>query len=150
GASRRQVLYKGITRANVTAEAILNQDGVLSEQSAITLLAEVDFNRASYWTYLITHLGDVPYYEHELSIDESFEVPQSDKYVVVQHIYDYYDSAAENLPLSYSGTEFATKGAAYGLETRAALYMGDYGSAAVAAKNVMDLNVYELHPNSAG
>ena len=149
GASRWQVLYKGITRANVTAEAILNQNGVLSEQSAISMLAEVDFNRATYWTYLITHFGNVPFYEHELSIDESFELPQTDKYEILQHIYDYYDFAAENLPLSYSGTEFATKGAAYALKARAALYMGDYETAAVAAKNVMDLNVYELHSDYA-
>lgn len=147
GASQWFIIYKGITRANVVAEALETQDGVLSEEKAKTLLAEVNFARAYFWTYLISHYGDVPFYEHELTIEESFKLARTDKEEILRKIYEYYDVAIENLPISYNGTEFATKGAAYALKARSAIYLGDYRTASEAAKGCIDLGEYGLHPD---
>lgn len=105
-------MYRGITRAHVVAEEIANQNGILSEETARGLMAEINFSLASYWSYLITHFGDVPFYETEISVEESFELPRTDKEEILQKIYEYYDKAAQDLPITYSGTEYATKGAA--------------------------------------
>src|SRR5690606_32793846 len=140
-------LYKAITRANIVAREIEEQDGLLLDEEAKNFMAEVNFFRASFWSYLITHFGDVPFYEGEISIDESFEKGGTDKEEILQKVYEYYDLASEALPREYSGTEFATKGAAYGMKARTALYMGDYDIAVDAAQKCMELGVYELHPD---
>lgn len=139
-------MYKGITRANEVAEKLTEKRDVLGEAVANQLMAEVNFFRASYWAYLITHYGDVPFYENPTTIEESFEISRTPKTTVFEKIVEYYDYAAAYLPTEYSGIQYATKGAALAMKARAALYMGEYAIAATAAKACMDLEVYELHP----
>ena len=91
-------MYKAITRMLVVLEQIENQTNVLSEDEVRLFRAEANFLRASYWSYLISHYGDVPFYEQELSIEESLELARSDKNEILQKIYEYYDDAALNLP----------------------------------------------------
>ncbi|MEH6682022.1 MAG: RagB/SusD family nutrient uptake outer membrane protein [Sediminicola sp.] len=141
--------YKGITRMLVVLEEIESQNGVLSEDEVNSFRAEINFLRASYWSYLISHFGDVPFYENEVTVDESFQLPRTDKFEILQKIYEYYDDAAQNLPISRNGLEYATRGAAYAMKARIALYMGDFETAAIAAKSCMDLGVYELYPDFA-
>ena len=59
------------------------------------------------------------------------------------------DEAAAVLPASYSGADVgrATKWAALSYKARAALFAGRYQIAADAAKQVIDGNVFSLHPN---
>jgi hypothetical protein len=98
---------------------------------------------------LISHFGDVIYFTKELSLDEAFTMSKTDKRTILSGIYDDYDFAALNLPLSYgSGDNMrATKGAALAMKARIALYMGDWEIARDAAKACMDLGVYELYPD---
>jgi len=140
-------MYKAIERANEIADHLTQQSGILTDEVANRFLGEVNFCRASYWSYLITHFGDVPFYEQPITMDESFEISRTDKQEILQKIYTYYDDAAQYLPTAYSGVSYATKGAALALKARAAIYMGDYAVAARAAQDCMDLAVYELHPN---
>jgi hypothetical protein len=53
------------------------------------------------------------------------------------------------LPVTYGAADVgrATKGAALAFKARAALFNGKWDVAAAAAKAVMDLNTYSLHPN---
>lgn len=138
-------LYKAITRMLVVMENIENQNGVLSDEDVRQFRGEVNYLRASYWSYLISHYGDVPFYEKELTVDESFELARTNKGEILQKIYEYYDAAALDLPVSYSGLKYATKGAAYAMKARIALYMGDHAIAAEASQDCMDLGVYGLH-----
>ncbi len=142
-------LYKAITRMLVVLEQVENQSGVLTDDEVSQYRAEVNYLRASYYSYLIAHFGDVPFYEQELTVDESFELPRTDKNEILQKIYGYYDDAALNLPVRWDGVKYATKGAAYAMKARIALYMGDYATAAEAAEDCMDLGEYELHPDFA-
>ncbi len=145
--SRWSEKYKGISRLISIKKQIENQNGVLSDNDAKAFLGEADFFIASFWSYLITHYGDVPFFEEELSVDEAFEISRTDKAVILQKVYEYYDNAITNLPVSYSGLQFATKGAAMAMKARIALYMEDHAIAAEAAQDCMDLGEYALHPS---
>ena len=60
-------------------------------------------------------------------------------------VYEDFDKAIEYLPVSYgSEAEHFTKGAAYAMKARFALYMSDWEIAAKAAKDCMDLGIYSL------
>jgi len=142
-------MYKAITRMLVVLEQIDGQTSILSDDEVRLFKAEINFLRASYWSYLISHYGDVPFYEQELTVDESFELPRTDKMEILQKIYSYYDDATLNLPITRDGAKYATKGAAYAMKARIALYMGDHAMAAEASQDCMDLGTYELHPNFA-
>lgn len=141
-------MYKGITRILTVLEKIQTQSDVLSPTEKKQFEGEANFFLGAYWTYLITHYGDVPFYDTPITIDESFTIERTDKAFILQKIYEYFDVAAQNLPVSnLSGLEYATKGAALAFKARAATYMGDNTTAVLAAKACMDLNIYELHPN---
>lgn len=142
-------MYKGITRTNEVAEKLLAQRETLGETAYNQFLAEVNFFRAGFWTYLITHYGDVPFYEAPISVDESFTIARTPKEEILEKVFAYYDYAAQHLPVSYAGVQYATKGAALALKARAAIYMGNYTVAAEAAEACMGLGVYELHPGFA-
>ncbi|MEQ9290144.1 MAG: RagB/SusD family nutrient uptake outer membrane protein [Cyclobacteriaceae bacterium] len=141
------LMYKIITRMLVVIEQLENPPGQLSDNDVKRFKGEANFLRASFWSYLISHYGDVPFYENEITVEESFNLNRKDKGEILQKIYEYYDDAALNLPISYDGIKYATKGAAYAMKARIALYMGDYLVAAEAAKSCMDLEEYELHPD---
>lgn len=141
-------LYKGIARMLSIIKQLESQQ-VLNQEDQKQMLAEANFLRASYWSYLISHYGDVPFYEKELSTDEAFEIERTSKDLIKEKIYEYYDNAAANLPTSYNGLKYATKGAAYAMKARIALYLDDYQITAEATRQCMDLKEYELYPNYA-
>ena len=98
---------------------------------------------------LIFLYGDVPFYTDYIDIDAAFELGRTDKNVIKEQVYEDFDIAIANLPVSYGSSELqrATKGAAYAFKARTALYMGDWAVARDAAKGCMDLGVYSLHPS---
>ncbi len=141
--------YKAIARVNRTLEA-LNSDQTKSKVLASKLnvyIAEARFFRAAQYAILITHFGDVVYSDNVVSIEKAYTIGRTDKKVVLQKIYADFDSAAVYLPKNYSTSAIkrVTKGAAYALKARVALYMGDFSSAAKAAKACIDLGEYTLH-----
>lgn len=142
-------MYKAISRTLSVKNQILNQSGVLTDNVAKEYLGEADFNLANYWSFLITHFGDVPYYESQLTVDQAFESGRVSKADILLKVYAFYDNAILNLPAKRTGLQYATKGAAMAMKARIALYMGDFNIASKAAKDCMDLNVYALHPNFA-
>ncbi len=109
-------------------------------------IAEARFMRAFTYQYLIDYFGGVPLVTHLLDLAGS-QVPKSSKEEVLDFILSELDAAAPDLPLSYSGSDVgrATRGAAFAVKARAALYGGKWDIAAEAAKSVMNLNVYNLH-----
>lgn len=141
--------YKAIARVNRTLVA-LNSDqtkaNVLPSKLKV-YIAEARFFRAAQYARLITHFGDVVYSDNVISLDEAYSIGRTDKNVVLQKIYADFDSAAVNLPNNYSisAVKRVTKGAAYALKARVALYVGDFSSAAKAAKACIDLGENTLH-----
>ena len=140
--------YKVISRANgVILNAQRAIDNGASESAINALVGEAHFHRASAYAKLSSKFGDVPLVENDIDIATGMTMGRTDLATVKQFVYDEYDQAIAVLPVSYSGEQRATKGAALALKARYALYMGDYDVVADATKQVMDLGVYSLHSN---
>jgi len=143
--------YKAIGRVNSLLANIDKAAKSIPEASLSKYIAEAKFIRASQYADLISHFGDVVYTEGVPDLAIASALSRTPKATVLKHIYADYDSAAMFLPTSYGSTETqrATKGAAYAMKARIALYMGDYAVARDAAQNCMDLKVYQLYPDFA-
>lgn len=141
-----QQCYKLVSRANSmiynSHRAIAN--GV-SPDVVKRYVAEAYFCRACKYSELISYYGDVPYMDGLLTISEAEAMGRMPKAELIPLVYADFDKAIEGLPVDYGNEAVhATKGAAYAMKARFALYMGDWETARDAAKACMDLNVYEL------
>lgn len=144
--------YKAIVRSNTILENMERaKQAEIPEKTLNQFAAEAYFNRAAQYARLISHYGDVPHVVGNLSMDEAFSMGRKSKSELVPEVYKDFDLAAEGLPVSYSSNAGAraTKGAAYALKARFALYNGDWSIAEEAAKACMDLGKYRLHTDFA-
>lgn len=141
--------YKAISRANSIILSLDRAKDVLSPEILTRYYAEAYFVRASMYSMLISHFGDVVYFTEPLDLEESFTLSRTDKQVILESIYADYDIAMADLPESYGSNEVkrATKGTAMGMKARIALYNGDWAIARDAAEACMDLGVYTLYPD---
>ena len=147
GAKHWAAYYKGIARANTIIQSIDNAKDNLSEAQITQYVGEAKFFRASFYTYLITLFGDVPYYDEYITLDDAYKMGRIDRNYILEKIYQDFDDAAAALPVSYTKAQRATKGAALAMKARAALFMNDWKTCADVAKACMDLGVYSLHEN---
>lgn len=139
--------YKLIARATSLLERIQRAEAAgISADKIKQCKAEAYFARAYKYAELICYFGDVVYVDELITIEEAFKKGRTPKEQIIPLIYDDFDKAAEDLPTSYgTGAQHFTKGAAYAMKARFALYFGDWEVAAQAAKNCIDLGVYDLH-----
>ncbi len=137
--------YKAIGRANTILFHIEGAD--LPQTSKNIFSGNAYFVRAAQYSYLIDHWGDVVHYTEPLDLEEAYEMGRTEKNIVLEAIYQDFDSAISKLPVSYSGKQYATKGAALAFKARIALHHQDWTVARDAAKECMDLGVYELYPD---
>lgn len=145
GANTWSNYYKGIARANTIIQSIDKAKDNLSDAQIAQYVGEAKFFRASFYSYLITLFGDVPYYDSTMTLEEAYNMGRKDRNYILDKIYKDFDDAAEALPTSYSGAQRVTKGTALAMKARAALFMNDWKTCAAAAKACMDLGVYSLH-----
>lgn len=162
--------YSGIAAANYFLEncpedfpeAIYTESYNDNKKQLEIFPYEVGFLRAYFHFELLKRYGNIVIVDHSLTIDEANSITQSSFDDVVEWIVRECDRVAAGLPLTYSDTYYkemgrATKGAALALKSRALLYAasplnnptGDkakWEKAAAAAKELMDLNHYQLVP----
>lgn len=139
--------YRAIGRCNFLLDNIDNLKEKISPEMYAQVSAEARFVRALSYHYLIELFGGVPLITKTLKLEEA-QVPRSTKEEVADFVITEMDEAAKDLPISsddYSGR--ATKGAAQAFKARTALYNEKWDIAAIAAQAVMDLGVYQLHPD---
>jgi hypothetical protein len=121
-------------------------------------IAEAKFIRAMMYFTLVRFYGGVPIITNETKSLQNIEVPRNTREEVYAFIELDLKEAEAELPLKYTGTDVgrATQGAAKGLLTK--LYLTQAGNessspawakAAAKAKEVMDLNIYDLWENYA-
>lgn len=141
--------YKGIARANTILENIKQNRGGLSEADQLYFEAEARFFRAVFYGRLLFYYGDVPFFKKPLTIEEAFKEGRTQKSIIKQEVYQDFNFAIAHLPLRYDGTQTAraTKGAALAFKARTALNLLDFETAKIAAKECMNMDVYELHPD---
>lgn len=141
-----QQSYKLIARANSLLEGVERaRNADLSEEVINQYEGEAYFARACKYADLIFYWGDVPYLDKYMTITEAERMGRKPKAELIPLVYEDFDKAIEYLPVSYgSEAEHFTKGAAYAMKARFALYMSDWEIAAKAAKDCMDLGIYSL------
>ncbi len=138
--------YTGIQRANLILENMEMARQRINESVCDQVEAEARFIRAYHYMHLVERFGDVPYIETSLSISES-NLPRTEKAIIVKALLQDLEDAARILPPTQTGENSGkvTKGAAYALKARIALYNAEYEIARQAALEVMKLG-YSLHP----
>jgi hypothetical protein len=137
--SRANEFLQDIAAAASVGAAVKNQ-----------MVAEAKFLRAYAYSDLITYFGDVPLITKVLSLSEAY-VKRTPKATVLTQILTDLTDAAGVLPVSYTGSNIGrvTKGAALAYKAKILLHNQKWADAAQAAKDVIDLSVYDLYPNYA-
>jgi hypothetical protein len=143
-------LYRIVHRANLVIENVPKADNVLVPQALKDrVVGEARFLRA--WAYfdLVSLWGRVPLMLEvaEAPADNKPRASSEDEIYAV--IFDDLSFAADNLPLSYTGSDNgrATKGAAQSLAARAHMFRGQYAEARTLLNQVITSGVYSLVPN---
>ena len=135
--------YEGITQCNLVLDNIDKVE--MDAAKRATIRGEALFLRSWYYFLLTQVFGDVPLLTKITPPDE-LKVAKSGKNIILSQIIADCDDAASNLPASRTGINVgrATKGAAYALAAKAALYMKDWTSSLSYVQKVKELAVYGL------
>lgn len=112
--------------------------------------SEARFIRAYTYSTLIGHFGGVPMLTVNVELNDA-EIGKTPKEKIVDFILQELSDIAPLLPTNYTGSDVgrATRGAALAIRARTALNNGRWEEAENSAKDVMDLDVYNLHPDFA-
>lgn len=140
-------LYKVIRRTNVFLENIDKPD--MDELQRSILKAEVTYIRAWEYYTLWKTWGEVPIVKRPLDVDQ-LDVARANTGETLAFILSDLDAAIAHLPVTNAQKGRVTKGAALALKARVLLYAQRYSEAAKAAKDVMDLGVYDIFQSSQG
>ena len=143
--------YDGIRRCNHFLENYQRATAV-REEVRERYAGEVRFVRAYLYWYLTQFYGDVQLITKTLvPTDPEIYGTRQPKAEVVDFILDELSAASQVLPVTYTSkaTDYGriTKGAALALKARVALFNEKFDVAEQAAKEVMDLGIYELYNN---
>ena len=144
------VSYKAIARVNTF---LAHKDRAASNTTPAVMTrleAEARLIRAQQYACLISKFGDVPFLTQPIELSQAYGIKRTGKDTILNFIYEDLDFAAANLPSSYSGSQVRrfTKGCAYAVKARIALYMNDWQKAKDAASEIMklaDAGIYALH-----
>lgn len=120
----------------------------LTQTQRDQLSGQVRFILAYRYYKMMTFFRDIPLVTEPLTVDNPDQA-KSNKQEVLAYILDNLNKAINELPATWPAASNgrATKGAALALKARVLLYNQRWAEAAQAAKEVMDLNIYQLHPN---
>jgi hypothetical protein len=137
--------YTGIQAANIFLDKAKESQG-LDQDLIHRLTGEVKVLRAFFYTRLAVLYGDVPLLTSETTLEESRTLTRTPVSEVWDFIHKELTEAADFLPVVQAEKGRMAKGTALALQARAMLYANRYQEAAIAAKKVMDLDVYSLYP----
>lgn len=166
------ITYTAIRRTNLYLEQSGNVDlnmyklnpDATAQQTYRNMTADLErwryenrFLRAYFYFELVTRYGGVPLITKTLALTDSLNLPRNTYDECVQFITSECDSAAAYLAVTVPDNDLgrATKGAALALKSRMLLYYASslhnkahlqerWIAAAKAAKEVIDLNAYQL------
>lgn len=130
-ASTWKELYGGIKTANMF---LANIDRLKADPEQINgMKAQARYLRAWMYLRLTEFYGNVPYFTHELSADESKRVTRTPHVQIMRTLHNELDSIMPHLPRRDDLTDDQrgqiTRGAAVALQARAYLYDGDWAKA---------------------
>lgn len=138
--------YQGVTQCNIVLDKLppVEMDVTLKNR----LLGEAYFLRAYYYFLLSQVFGDVVLYTKVTPPDE-LKVAKTPRPEIYQQIIADCQKAADLLPVTYTAKDQgrATKGAAYALAAKTALYTQNWEQTLEFVQKVKALNVYSLMPD---
>lgn len=140
--------YRGISRCNFLLNNIDRASENVADATIQNIAAQAKFLRAYYYFLLSEFYGGVPLITKTLDLSEAM-VSRNSKEEVTTFILKELDEAAANLTVTNQpNTMTISKGAAWALASRVALYNGKWQQASDAAQKVMDLegSQYVLNP----
>lgn len=137
--------YGYIRRCNLVLQKLEEME--LSQSDKESIAGQAHFFRAYIYFGLIRQFGDVPYIDQPLKLTDVEDITRTPKDEIYTKVMADFDKAISYLPEEWPATQWGriTKGAAMAMKARAALYFGNWETAAAAAKSVMDLNKYDLY-----
>lgn len=147
--------YTGIKTCNIFLEnvdRVPNMDATLKERRK----AEIRFMRAYHYFMLYTWYGDVPLFDHDITLEESRTIARTPKAQVLDFVLKELDEAANVLPvntaLSADDRGRITKGAAIALKARALLYEGRWPDVVTTCEQLIGgtAGTYSLFPSYEG
>lgn len=141
--------YVGISRCNFLLDNLDKAGGNVDKAVIQNVAAQARFLRAYYYSLLTSFYGDVPYVTRTLSLSEA-NISRTGKNQVIDSILLELEAIAPNLTQTNQPASMEiSKGAAWALESRVALYNGRWQASIDAAKKVMALEntEYLLAPN---
>lgn len=157
--------YEIIARSNLflTNMESDNGQGLIAEEPILNRsMGETKVLRAFAYHRLSSLYGGVPLILKKMSMEDELNVPRNSYQEIIDFIVKELDEAAVALPTEYSDDNYGriTKGAALALKSRVLLYAasalhnpgndaGKWQKASDAAKAVIDMNSYTLHPDYA-
>lgn len=138
--------YAGIRAANNFLDNVGN---VTTTNTTLInrLKGEVKVLRAYQYIKLASLYGDVPLITTAISLEEGRTLTRTPVNKIWDFISQELTEAADMLDKTTMEKGRITKGAALALQARAMLYAGRFTDAAAAAKQVMDLKVYDIYPS---
>jgi len=137
--------YTGIRDANSVLDNIEDLDA--SEDLKNTWKAEARFLRAWDYSELYSLYGPVPLVK--TNERDEFEIPRASDSEMKEFIETELRAVAENLPESQEEFGRATKGTALGVLTKFLLNTRQWEKSAQVAKDIIDMDIYELYPDYA-
>jgi hypothetical protein len=138
--------YAGIRQCNVFLENYNKATGV-SQAKRDQMAGEAKTIRAYMYMNLVCFFGDLPIITKPLNIDE-LDGPRNSRKEVLDFIIKDLDEAADMMQAApQTGDKLGrfSKGAALAFKSRIALFDGRWAVAEKAAKDLMDLGVYNLY-----
>jgi hypothetical protein len=138
--------YQGITQCNTVLDRIPQLAANENFKNRIT--GEALFLRSYYYFLLTQVFGDVVLYTQVTPPDE-LKVPKTSKTLVLDQIAKDCEQAANLLPISYAPEDVgrATRGAAWALAAKTALYQKDWQQVLNYVNLIKSLNTYALMPD---
>jgi hypothetical protein len=156
--------YEIITKCNIFFDQMtgpaLESLKADDEERVNRMIGEMKFLRAYSYFRLSAFFGGVPLITDVFGLKDDFLVRRNSYSEVLEFVINELDEAATLLPLAYPSDEIGrvTKGAALAIKSRTLLYAASplqnpendaskWQKAADAAKAVIDLDLYALHPD---
>lgn len=145
--------FTGIRMCNQVLENI-DRVTSLEEEEKNRYIGELKTLRAFHYYELYTKFGALPYTTKVLSVDESMNMPRTDKETVVQNILADLDEVIINnyLPTSYDADNKGriTRWAAMALKAKVLLFEGIWSRVEETCSTIMSEGGFSLFPSYSG
>ncbi len=148
--------YEGIKTCHVFLENV-NRVPNMDEAQKTRMIAEARFIRAWQFFRLTTWFGDVPLFDHDLTLSESKTIARTSQAEVLKFVRDELDAVVNDLPTKHKYAESdkgrITAGAAIALKARTYLYSNDWVNVVNTCEkliNSTEYGKYALFPSYEG